>query len=60
MNISKEVKLVKAKEPVVVAPTVEKAKVEKKKNVAGQRVLNKPCNLSMARSEARGKSLPRP
>ena len=42
MNISKEVKFVKAKEPVVVAPTVEKAKVEKKKNVVDQRVLNKP------------------
>ena len=60
VNISKEVKFVKAKEPVVVAPTVEKAKVEKKKNVVDQRVLNKPCNLSMVRSEARGKSLPRP
>ena len=60
MNISKEVKFVKAKEPVVVAPTVENVKVEKKKNVAEQRVLNKPCNLSMVRSEARGKSLPRP
>ena len=33
VNISKEVKFVKAKESVVVAPTVEKAKVEKKKNV---------------------------
>ena len=60
VNISKEVKFVKAKEPVVVAPTVEKAKVEKKKNVADQRVLNEPHNLSMVRSEARGKSLPRP
>ena len=60
VNISKEVKFVKAKEPVVVAPTVEKAKVEKKKNVAEQRVLNKPRNLSMVRSKARGKSLPRP
>ena len=38
MNISKEVKFVKAKEPVVVAPIVEKAKVEKKKIVANQRV----------------------
>ena len=38
VNISKEVKFVKAKEPVVVAPTMEKAKVEKKKNVADQRV----------------------
>ena len=34
MNISKEVKFVKAKESVVVAPIVEKAKVEKKKNAA--------------------------
>ena len=30
MNISKEVKFVKAKEPVVVAPIVEKTKGEKK------------------------------
>ena len=33
VNISKKVKFVKAKELIVVAPTVEKAKVEKKKNV---------------------------
>ena len=56
MNISKEVKFVKAKEPVVVAPTVEKAKVEKKKNVANQRVLNKPRNQSTVSSEAKGRS----
>ena len=31
MNISKKVKFVKAKEPIVVAPTVEKAKVEKRR-----------------------------
>ena len=37
VNISKEVKFVKAKEPIAVAPTDEK-----KKNVANQRVLNKP------------------
>ena len=60
MNISKEVKFVKAKEPIVVAPTMEKAKVEKKKNVVDQRVLNKPRNLSVVRSEAKGKSLLRP
>ena len=34
VNIFKDMKFVKAKEPIVVAPTVEKAKVEKKKNVA--------------------------
>ena len=33
VNISKEVKFVKAKEPIVVDSTVEKANVEKKKNV---------------------------
>ena len=49
----------KAKEPVVVAPTVEKAKVEKKKNVVDQWVLNKPRNQSVVRFEAKGKSLPR-
>ena len=60
MNISKEVKFVKAKEPIVVTPTVEKAKVKKKKkNLANQRVLNKPHNQSVVRSEARAKSLPR-
>ena len=58
MNISKEVKFVKAKEPIVVTPTVEKAKVEKKKNVADQRVLNKPRNQFVVRSEAKAKSLP--
>ena len=59
VNISKEVKFVKAKEPVIVAPTMEKAKVEKKKNAADQRVLNKPYNQFVVKSEAKGKSLPR-
>ena len=59
VNISKEVKFVKAKKPVIVAPIVEKAKIEKKKNAADQRVLKKPCNQSVVRAEAKGKSLPR-
>ena len=58
MNISKEVKFVKAKESIVVSSTVEKANIEKKKNVIDQRVLNKPHNQSMVRFEARAKSLP--
>ena len=58
MNISKEVKFVKAKKPVAVAPIVEKMKGEKKKNVADQRVLNKPRNQSVVKSAARAKSLP--
>ena len=58
MNIPKEVKFVKVKELTVVAFTVEKANVEKKKNVADQRVLNKPRNQSVVRFAARAKSLP--
>ena len=59
MNISKEVKFMKAKKLVVVAPTIEKANVEKKKNMTDQRVLNKPCKQSVVRFEARTKSLTR-
>ena len=59
MNISKEVKFVKVKEPIIVALVVEKAKDEKKKNAADQRVLNKPCNQSVVMAEAKGKSLPK-
>ena len=58
VNISKEVKFVTAKEPGVVSPIVEMTKVEKNKNVADQRVLNKPCNQSVVRFEARAKFLP--
>ena len=58
VNISKEVKFVKAKEPIIVALTVEKAKVEKKKNVADQQVLNKPHNQFVVKYEVKAKSLP--
>ena len=57
VNISKEVKFMKAKEPVVVAPIVEKTKDEKKKNVADQRVLNKPHNQFVVRFATIAKSL---
>ena len=59
VNISKEVKFVKAKELTVGASTIEKANVEKKKNVADQRMLNKPRNQSVVKFVARAKSLPR-
>ena len=49
----------KAKEPVLVTLIMEKTKGEKKKNVADQRVLNKPCNQSVVKSAAKAKSLPR-
>ena len=50
-------KFVKAREPVVVASTTETVKDEKKKNVANQQILNKPCKQSVVRTEAKGKSL---
>ena len=49
----------KAKELMVAASTVEKENVEKKMNVANQRVVNKPYNQSMVKSAARAKFLPR-
>ncbi|XP_065630952.1 uncharacterized protein LOC136068152 [Quercus suber] len=58
-KITKEVKFVQAKELVVAASTPKKVENEKKKkNVADQRVLNKPRNQSVIKPEARGKSLP--
>ena len=53
MNISKEVKFVKAKELMVAASTVEKENVEKKMNVADQRVVNNPRNQSVDRKSTR-------
>ena len=55
VNISKEVKFVKAKKPIVVTKKAEKVKSEKKRNMIDQRVLNKPHNQSVVRFEAKGK-----
>ena len=44
---------------MVAASTVEKENVEKKMNVANQRVVNKPYNQSVVKSAARAKFLPR-
>ena len=59
INVSKEVKFVKAKELIVAATIAEKVKEEKNKNVADQRVLIKPRNQSVVRFKAKAKSLPR-
>ena len=56
IKVTKEVNFVKPKESKGVVPTVKKANVEKKKNMAEQRVLNKPYNQSTVRSEAKGRS----
>ena len=59
VNSTKEVKFVKAKEPMVTTTKAEKVKPEKKRNVTGQWVLNKPRNQSVVRSEVKGKSHPK-
>ena len=56
-NVTREMKFIKAREPVVAASTTEKVKDENKKNVANQLVLSKPRNQSVVRTEAKGKSL---
>ena len=58
-NVSKEVKFIKGKESANVGPTVEKPKIEEKRNVGNERLLNSR-NQSVGRSESRAKSRPRP
>ena len=56
-NVTKQVKFIKAKEPVEVGLTVEKPKIEEKRNVENEQLLN-PHNQSVGRSESRAKSRP--
>ena len=56
-NVTKQVKFIKAKEPVEVGPIAEKPKIEEKRNVENKRLLN-PRNQSVGRSESRAKSRP--
>ena len=58
-NVSKEMKFIKAKEPMVAAPSVENVKVEKKPNGTAQKVLEKPQNPFVAKPKVKGKSLPK-
>ena len=59
-NVSKEMKYVKAKEPMVATPSVENIKVEKKSNRTTQKVLTKPQNSFVAKPKPKGKSFPKP
>ena len=58
-KVSKEMKFVKAKEPLVSTPLIENVKAEKKPNVVIQKVLTKSPNPIVAKPKAKGKSLPR-
>ena len=55
--VSKEMKFVKAKEPVVTTSAIEKEKFEKKPRVIAQWVSKKPPNSAVAKLKAKGKSL---
>ena len=58
-NVTKEVKFIKAKEQIEVGPTVEKPKMEGKRNVDDKRMLNNSHKQFVGRSESRAKSRPR-
>ena len=56
-NVSKEMKFVKAKEPLVPTSLVENVKVENKPNVVIEKALTKSSNPIVAKLKAKGKSL---
>ena len=58
-SVTKEVKFLKAKEQIEVIPTVEKPKLEEKRNVDDKRMLNNSHKQPVGRSESRAKSRPR-
>ena len=58
-NVSKEMKFVKAKKPMVATPIVENVKVKEKPIVIAQNVLTKPQNPFVAKPKTKGKSLPK-
>ena len=59
VKVSKDMKFVKAKEPIAVTINAEKMKPKKKRNVTDQRALIKPRNQLVVKPEAKGKSLPK-
>ena len=56
-NISKEMKFVKAKEPMVAITNAKKVKLEKKRNVTDQQFMTKPPNQSVVKPKGNEKSL---
>ena len=57
-SVTKELKFVKAKEQIEVSPTAEIPKMEEKRNMDDQWILNNSRKQSMARSESRARSRP--
>ena len=59
VKVSKEIKFVKAKEPMVTTTNTEKVKPEKKRNVIDQWFMTKPPNRSVVKPKGKGNSLPK-
>ena len=59
-SVTTEVKFIKAKEQIEIGPIAEKPKMEEKRNVDDQQMLNNSRNQSVGRSKSRAKSHPRP
>ena len=57
-SVTKEVKFIKAKKQIEVSPTVEKPKMEEKRNVDDQRMLNNSYKQFVGRFESQAKSCP--
>ena len=51
-SVTKEVKFIKAKEQIEIIPIAEKPKMEEKRNVDNQRMLNNSRKQSVGRSES--------
>ena len=59
VKVSKDMKFVKAKEPMVATSNVKKVKPKKKKNVTDQWLMTKPPKQSVVKPKGKGKSLPK-
>ena len=60
VKVSKDMKFVKAKEPMVATLNVKKVKLKKKKkNVTDQWLMTKPPKQSVVKPKGKGKSLPK-
>ena len=59
VKVTKDIKFVKAKEPMVATTNADKVNSEKKKNVTDQRFMTKPPKQSVVKPKGNGKSLPK-
>ena len=59
VKVTKDMKFVKVKEPMIATTNAEKVKPEKKKNVTDQRFMTKPPKQSVVKPKGNGKSHPK-